>query len=64
VNHLLTTKQLASLLGVSERHIFRQQAAGRLPSPIRIGRCVRWNPDDFQELFNALKNGKPWRPRR
>lgn len=44
---LLTTKQLAHLLGVSERHVHRQKAAGKLPSPIRLGRCVRWNRDDF-----------------
>lgn len=44
---LLTTKQLAEVLGVSERHIHRQKAAGKLPSPIRIGRCLRWNRNDF-----------------
>jgi excisionase family DNA binding protein len=53
---LLTTKQLAQILGVSERHVYRQSAAGKFPRPKRIGRCVRWDPDDFR---NWLNGGKP-----
>lgn len=55
---LLTTKQLAQMLGVSERHVYRQSAAGKFPQPKRIGRCVRWDPDDFRDWFDGGKNGK------
>ena len=41
---LVTTKQLASRLVVSERHIYRLMSAGKLPPPVRIGRCLRWKP--------------------
>jgi excisionase family DNA binding protein len=58
MNQLLTTKQLAQKLGVSERHVYRQLAAGKLPRPVRIGRCIRWDPDDFRDWFNGGKNGK------
>ncbi len=52
---LLTTQELAQLLGVSERHLYRQHAAGKLPRPVRIGRCVRWDPDDFLNMFKNRK---------
>lgn len=57
MNQLLTTKQLAQKLGVSERHVYRQHAAGKLPRPVRIGRCVRWDADDFRDWFDRGKNG-------
>lgn len=47
---LVTTKQLASMLAVSERHIYRLKSAGKLPPAVRVGRCLRWNPDDFPGL--------------
>jgi excisionase family DNA binding protein len=56
MNTLLTTKELAEKLGVSERHVYRQRAAGKFPRPKRIGKCVRWNPDDFQDWFERGKN--------
>lgn len=58
MNPLLTTKQLAQMLGVSERHVYRQSAAGKFPRPKRIGRCVRWEPDDFRDWFNGGKTAK------
>jgi len=47
---LVTTKQLASRLVVSERHIYRLMSAGKLPPPVRIGRCLRWKLEDFPGL--------------
>lgn len=58
MNPFLTTKQLARLLGVSVRHVYRQKAAGKLPRHKQIGRCVRWDPKDFQDWFDNGKNGK------
>jgi len=39
----LTAEDLAKLLSVSKVTIFKQAAAGRIPS-FRIGTCVRFDP--------------------
>jgi excisionase family DNA binding protein len=39
---VVDTHELASLLGVSKRHIERMDAAGKLPKPKRLGRTKRW----------------------
>lgn len=59
MNNFLTTKELAQKLGVSERHVYRQRAAGKFPPPKLIGKCVRWDPDDFRDWFNRGKNDNP-----
>jgi excisionase family DNA binding protein len=41
--HALTAEDLAELLSVSKVTIFKQAAAGRIPS-FRIGTCVRFDP--------------------
>ena len=40
---LLTAKELAELLGVSLRSIWRRKNDGTLPKPVRLGRIVRWH---------------------
>ena len=39
---LINAKELAEMLSVSPRHIWRMKAAGKLPRAIEIGHCVRW----------------------
>jgi excisionase family DNA binding protein len=59
MNKLLNTRELAEKLSVSERHVYRLKAAGKLPRPKRIGRCVRWDPKDFENwLASDGKNNK------
>lgn len=58
MNQLLTMRQLAGYLNVSERHLYRQKAAGKLPCPLRIGKCLRWDPKDFEEWGKSEKNDK------
>jgi excisionase family DNA binding protein len=41
--HALTADDLAKLLSVSRVTIFKQAAAGRIPS-FRVGTCVRFDP--------------------
>jgi predicted DNA-binding transcriptional regulator AlpA len=53
---LLTTRQLAVYLNVSERHLYRQKVAGKLPRPLRIGKCLRWDPQDFEDWGKDDKN--------
>jgi len=56
MDQYLNLKQLAKLFGVSERHLYRQKAAGKLPLPVRIGRSLRWNCEEFRCHFG--KGGK------
>lgn len=52
---------LASFLGVSKRHVHRLKAAGKLPEPIRLGRCVRWTLEAIRAWMDA---GGPDRAKR
>jgi excisionase family DNA binding protein len=61
---LITTKQLASRLVVSERHIYRLMSAGKLPPPVRIGRCLRWKPENFPGLEDLGRDSQPSDDRR
>jgi predicted DNA-binding transcriptional regulator AlpA len=61
---LVSTKQLASMLSVSERHLYRLMSAGKLPPPIRIGRCLRWRLEDFPGLGDRSPDGPDSTPRR
>ncbi len=51
-------KELASLLSVSERHVWRLNAQRKLPRAVSVGRCVRWLLDDIERW---LKMGCPAR---
>lgn len=42
---LITTKELARLLQVSTRTVWRWLKAGALPPPLRMGGSVRWRLD-------------------
>jgi prophage regulatory protein len=39
---LLTARELGVRLSLSKRQIFRLNACGKLPKPLRIGGSVRW----------------------
>jgi hypothetical protein len=41
---LLTAADVARALRVSEKHAWRLMAAN---DPVRIGRCVRWSPEQL-----------------
>lgn len=49
----LSASQVARQLNVSIRHIRRMDAAGRLPRPVRFGRCVRWLTSDVDAWLAA-----------
>ena len=48
---LVKAKELAEMLSVSTRHIWRMKAAGKLPRAFEIGHCVRW------KLLDIFKQG-------
>ena len=39
---LITAVQLADLLSISERTLYRLKSTGQLPKPISLGGSVRW----------------------
>ena len=61
-------RQVAKLLSISERHVWALDSSGRLPSPNRLGRSVRWNVNELRAWQDAgcpardewerIKNGK------
>jgi len=42
---LLSVNDVADRLAVSARQVWKLAASGRLPQPVRVGRCVRWRAD-------------------
>jgi predicted DNA-binding transcriptional regulator AlpA len=54
---LLCAKELAKMLSLSKRQIFRLNSCGKIPAPIRIGGSLRW---DFEgEIKPWLAAGAP-----
>ncbi len=53
---LLTAKQVATLLGVSEKSVYRWSELGALPS-VRLGRAVRFDPAEVQAFIDAGRRG-------
>ena len=47
-SELLNVKDLARLLRMSVRTVWRLRSAGRLPKPVRIGKSVRWSPETIE----------------
>jgi predicted DNA-binding transcriptional regulator AlpA len=48
---LVSAKELARLLSLSKRQVFRLNSCGKIPTPIRIGGSIRW---DLERTI------KPW----
>jgi len=46
---LVDVVAVAERLSVSTRAIWKWQACGRLPVPVRVGRSVRWRSSDIDE---------------
>ncbi len=51
---LLSVKQVAELLALSSRTVWRLVSAGELPEPVRIGRAARWRMEDIEEFVVDL----------
>ena len=46
---LLTADEVATMLNVSERTLWRLLSAGKVPSPVRFGRSTRWKATEVAE---------------
>ena len=53
---LVSAGNLAEMLQVSKRTLWRLLSAGQLPPPVRVGGSVRWR---FQEVQNWINRGCP-----
>ena len=53
---LLTAAQVADLLGVSTRTLWRLRSAGSVPAPVKLGGSVRWRGG---ELHQWIADGCP-----
>jgi prophage regulatory protein len=49
----ISARELAEMLKVSLRQIWRLNASGKLPKPVRIGGSVRWSRQEIVEWFEA-----------
>lgn len=55
---LLTARQVADLLGVHVRSVWRMSHADQIPRPIRLAeRVVRWRLADLQAHLDGIASG-------
>ena len=50
---LINAHELAEILGISQRTIWRLISTGKLIQPIRIGTSVRWRLDQVNEWIES-----------
>jgi prophage regulatory protein len=61
----ISARELAAMLNVSLRQVWRLNCAGKLPKPIRLGGSVRWNREEVQRWFEAgCPDRKTWEARK
>lgn len=53
---LISAEELAKLIQVSERTLWRLLSAGKVPQPVRIGRNTRWR---YAEVREWIEKGCP-----
>lgn len=53
---LLTVKQVASLVQLSSRAIWRLRSKGWIPNPIQVGGAVRWRRTEVEDW---IRDGCP-----
>jgi excisionase family DNA binding protein len=46
---LISAEEVAKLIHVSERTLWRLLSAGKFPQPVRIGRSTRWRSAEVRE---------------
>lgn len=54
----ITCAEVAAMLGVTPRTIWRLAAAGRIPKPLRIGpKSPRWKESALTDYLDRLSEG-------
>lgn len=55
---LLRPCEVAQLLGIATRTLWRWRSEGRLPEPIKVNRkVVRWRASEIAACIDRLKDG-------
>ena len=54
---LLTVNELAEMLSVNQLTVRRMVQRGQLTA-VRIGRAIRFDPDDVEEFLDSVRIGK------
>ncbi|MDE2507821.1 MAG: helix-turn-helix domain-containing protein [Planctomycetota bacterium] len=49
IKTLLNADEVAAMLNISERTLWRLLSAGKVPKPVRFGRSTRWRLSDVRE---------------
>jgi excisionase family DNA binding protein len=49
----LSVDEVAAMLGISTRHVWKLHATQSLPLPVRLGRAVRWNRAELVAWLDA-----------
>lgn len=58
---LVTPDQLAGLLQVSKRSLWRLRSSGKLPRPVKLGGSVRWRAEEVRLWIEAgCPNLREW----
>jgi excisionase family DNA binding protein len=52
-DRLMGVREVAARLAVSTRTAWKLAYAGKLPAPVRLGRCVRWRASDLQGFIES-----------
>src|SRR4051812_30996805 len=52
---LLRVEQVAKVLGIGKRTVWRLVSGGTLPPPVALGRCKRWKHSDVTRFVEGLK---------
>lgn len=50
---LLAVDDVAAMLGVSARHVYRLSDVGRMPRPVKLGGAVRWDRVSISDWIAA-----------
>ena len=53
---LITSTELAHMMSISLRSLWRLRSAGKLPEPVRLGGSVRWRRE---QLLDWIDSGCP-----
>lgn len=53
---LINAEELAQLMQISERTLWRLLSGGKVPKPVRIGRSTRWR---LAEVTEWIERGCP-----
>ena len=49
---LMNVEEVGKMLNLSKRQIFRLNASGKIPAPLKIGGAVRWPKNDIESWID------------